>query len=545
MPKSERWSTGKEIKKSFYNIKDKRGGAGPNIYYDDYSGAYCHDGEGHVLFIGSTGKGKTTAGSLAYGRNVLDKGENEVIVDPKGEMSKKLAGYAKSLGYRVELIDLRHPYYSLTKVNILKYPYKLIKSGDPEKEEQGINLIYSIAEALKKEDKDDPFWSSQGEDVIVGTILALFALAKDEDEVNISSVANMINHYGDRIGTQLLVKEFINCLSDYSEITEKLHGFADCANDTRNSIYVVSKDSLSATSKSKSLTNFLSQDTLDINTLDIEDRPIAIFIIIPLEVNTYDEIAGIICQQLILKFTYLAQEKYNDRLPTRMHIILEELGNIGKAIDLAHACSSARSLGIRIAAVLQDYNQLNKIYGDSDAATIKSSFDVIVCFSSNSWDTLLEWQNFCGETVKIHKGIIERSPLISAYDLAKMPPCKALVMIEKRYKVIVKFPYYDDLYETKNFHEPSLRTEYTDNKPKIFDIVKFVKNAKEKERSEMMDKHHDFNPFATHNPFASPIEHNDSVKTEDILEMDFDKLMKELDEEIAKREKEEKEENNE
>ena len=85
MSRSERWNTDSEIKRRLNNTTDSKVGAGPILYYEN-GDKYTDDGESHIAVIGRTGKGKSQCCSLPFIREVIEKGESFIALDPKGAL---------------------------------------------------------------------------------------------------------------------------------------------------------------------------------------------------------------------------------------------------------------------------------------------------------------------------------------------------------------------------------------------------------------------------------------------------------------------------
>src|SRR5699024_7471806 len=132
--------------------------------------------------------------------------------------------------------------------------------------------------------------------------------------------------------------------------------------------------------------------------------------------------------QLMNHYVRIAEQKYAGKLPIRVNVLLEELGNIGRAItNLPHLMSAGRSRNIRVEFVLQSISQLVDIYGESNATTIMSNCDVRIAFRVNHWDTLTELSRICGEREINCEGHVSREPLITQSQLAAMETGQALV----------------------------------------------------------------------------------------------------------------------
>ena len=111
---------------------------------------------------------------------------------------------------------------------------------------------------------------------------------------------------------------------------------------------------------------------------------------------------------------------------------------------------AGRSRNLRIMLILQSFSQLTQVYGKSQAETIESSVGLTIGFSTNNWETLNEWARRCGEKYVKPNGLngpIVKEQLITASQLAAMPPGTALIMVDSQYKFIAQLPFYYQMYK--------------------------------------------------------------------------------------------------
>ena len=171
-------------------------------------------------------------------------------------------------------------------------------------------------------------------------------------------------------------------------------------------------------------------------------------------------------------------------------MILEELGNIGGAIDsLSHLMSAGRSRNIRCHLVLQSLSQLNSIYGPCEAATIIENTSVLIAFRTNNWDTLTELSNKCGTWELECNGKVIRDPVITQKQLAVMETGQALVWISSlNLCYITWLPHYGQLFEVD--HNSYIETRFCrtpeDNTVELFDIKEVAKQMRRKEIEEQL-----------------------------------------------------------
>ncbi len=441
--RSEVFTTSRILKKKFKVFDDNSCTAGPVVYYENGRKFY-DDSESHIKVVGRTGKGKSQVGSLPFVRNTIIAKESFIAVDPKAELYTKTACYAEK-NHRLLCIDFRNLRNSPICWNPLYLITQFYKSNSFEDRDIACSMLNELSESIQLVDKEDPFWSSAAAELFKGIVFSLLEIA-DEDMINMASVCKMLEHFNERTGAGTYAKKFADGLLDSSMGKSHLQTYVQAPKDTANSIFSVCKNSLKIFTSSYGLMQMISQDTLHINELDFDEQPLAIYIIIPDEISTFDTLAGLLVSQLTQYFIRLAQDKYEGKLPSRLNVILEELGSIGGAIkNLPNLMTAARSRNIRLMLLLQSNRQLEDVYGKSNAETINASVGITIGFSTNDWSTLKEWEERCGERVIERHGMVMKEPLITASQLATMPTCTALVMVDARYKYICHFPFYDHM----------------------------------------------------------------------------------------------------
>lgn len=531
--RSERWTTSIERAKTL-----KVEAAGPVLAYDNGK-ILSHDGEGHVMILGVSGSGKSRRGTIPMTMSFIKNRQSAVIADAKGEIYANTKDMIPP-DYDVHVIDFRNLYEEDAEGwNPLHAPYVLWKAGTPENRHIAEQMIEGLAHTMYPEAQGtDPFWIKEARNVFLAAVYALFEFAK-EDQINLASVYYLISKGEERFGPSTYLKAFVEMSQSSENVAMQLQSYVTTANDTRAGIRSTFLDGLSIATKSVSVRNFLSHDELCINKLS-GDKPTLIYIIVPDETPIYDELTGVLVSQLMNHYVRIAEQKYSGKLPIRVNVLLEELGNIGRAItNLPHLMTAGRSRNIRVEFVLQSISQLVDIYGESNATTIISNCDVRIAFRVNHWGTLTELSRICGEREINCDGHVSREPLITQSQLAAMETGQALVIVSGRIKFITWVP---------DFTEMNILSKVTTIKKKenkrvskkvsYFDIQKYVKKKKKEAMAEspfgIRGRGGDSSPSF---PFMSP---DDSEK----LGMDVDELISKLDNKIAELEAEEEKEKN-
>jgi Type IV secretory pathway, VirD4 components len=488
--RSEKFSTEAEVIKELDVL-----GAGPVLHTGRDGSNYSYTGEGHTLYLGVSGVGKSRSGTIPLTQSIVSNGESAIIIDPKGEIYKNV--YVPD-GYDKYIIDFHNIGKENTDgFNILTAPYELYRSDDPDDRLAAEQMIGDIAYCIYPDSASDgkysdPFWITEARNVFIGAVYTLFNFGKPE-EINITSVYSIIMKGDDHFdGMSTYLKELTKlCNEKGSIIAEQLHSYVTTAPDTKGGIRSVMLNGLSVFSQSDSIRKFLSHNDLRINHLT-GDKPTIIFIILPDETQIYDKLASIITNQLTTHFIRIAERDHAGKLPIKMNIVLEELANIGNSLpNLSHLLAASRSRNLRMHLVLQSLSQLNDLYGNSAAETILANCDVKIAFRTNNMHTLKELSALCGiKTYRSEIGTTVAEPLITESQLAALENRQALVMIKGRIKFITWLPDFTEMNimlpdNKNNFKRTNRETVYAD---KVFDIQNFIKEFKRRKTIEDFDK---------------------------------------------------------
>ena len=415
----------------------------------------------HTLVIGTTGSGKTT---MFVDPTIQILGQcathpSMVMSDPKGELYAHNAQYLRNLGYDVQCIDLRKPNQS-SRVNPIEPAYEkfqrahnLVKEvrvfqgkfspskfepvvgakyenewyvfenvAYPDKETLKLSLatkkqelinsayedIQDIALALSPTTGQDPVWSDGARDFIRGIMMAMLEdslnpelkLTKDKFTLyNVSKIAGMRDTGDDNMKT---LKEYFSGRPETSEAVKLANTVVATAPSTAKGF--LSHVSQAMNMFDQSIGALTSSTDLDFSKF--ADRPTALFIIIPDERDTRHGLANIYITQLYKALIERANlDKKNITLPRHVYFLLDEFGNLPKIQKLKSFITAGRSRGIFLALVVQDYTQLNSIYGEQDAATIKNNCNIHIYIGTKDQKTREEFSKNIGEVTLEMKNV--------------------------------------------------------------------------------------------------------------------------------------------
>lgn len=538
-----RWTTLKEMKSAFkikeVNIKDTHTDAGGMVFINDGKKMWVDDGEYHTLVIGQSGSGKTSALVDPQVYSLCKHGESMVITDPKGEIYKRHANRLKANGYKLVVINFRDPREG-NAWNPLTIPYKMYKQGKIDKAQE---LLEDISQNIfiSPKNNNDPFWESSSSAYFSGLGTALFQDAK-ENEVNISSIENMSTVGEEKNGISTFAKDYFTLKGESSSAYKYAKATITAPNDTKSSILSVFQDKIKQFATRPELSEMLSYS--DFNMEDIGREKTAVFLIVHDEKTTYHALATIFIKQLYEVLIDVAHKNPNGELKYRTNFILDEFANMPALKDVTSMVTAARSRKIRFTFIIQNFAQLDEVYGDKNAETIRSNCGNLVYLLTNELSSLEEISKLCGEVKSKEKEKTVSTPLVTVTDLQKMKLNEIIVirMRMRPFRTVLKAAYevdWGDNYEEAKIPEREVVPV------KLFDLKQFVKEEKRKKAMEALNTVNgeavlpNLEPKNDLKPMPNPFGFNDPFNNK---EVNIDDLVKSIDAQIAQLEKEQKEE---
>ena len=506
---------------------------------------WVDNGQYHNLVIGSTGSGKTETIVKPMVNLLAKKGESMVITDPKGEIYKYCASYLKEQGYKIVVLNFREPQRG-NSWNPLTVPFKYYRDGNQDKaiellNDIALNIIYDPS---NKNESD--FWEKASAAYFSALALGLFKDAT-EKEVNLNSI-NVMSIVGEeRYAMSNYIKEYFGMKGEGS--TEYLSASAviNAPNDTKGGLLATFRQKIQLFTTVPVLSEMLSYS--DFNMKDIGKDKTAVFMIIHDEKKTYHSLMTIFIKQCYETLIDVAQEN-GGKLPVRTNFILDEFANMPPLKDVDAMVSAARSRDIRFTFIIQNFAQLNDVYGDNVAEIIKGNCGNLVYLISTEMKALEEISKMCGEVkVTDDKDKNATRPLISITDLQKMKLFEAIIIRLRTSPFRTKLePDFKMEWGIERKEEEYPNREKRDLE--IFDLKKFVMD----ERSKKMAQNNDFalnnNPFKpmdmsspSFSPFgpmpgSSPTGNNNPFGG-GLGNMDIDSIMKDLDEKFKELDRQE------
>ncbi len=412
-----RWAHDREMKKELKRIN-------PHEYHTEHAGIplindgkelWVDDGEYHSLIIGSTGSGKTQLLVQPMVKILAKHDESMIITDPKGEIYENNANELRERGYNVVVLNFREPQKG-NAWNPLSLPYSLYKSGNSDKanellDDLAANILYD-----ENAQNQDPFWEKTSADYFVGLSLAMFEDAKEEC-INLNSINLMSTIGEDKYMGSTYVKEYFADKDPASPAYINVSSTISAPSDTKGSILSVFKQKIKLFSSRENLSEMLSYSDFDMK--DIGRQKTAVFLIIQDEKKTYHSLVTIFLKQCYETLIDVAQES-GGKLPYRTNFILDEFANMPPLKDVTTMVTAARSRRIRFNFIIQNFAQLNQVYGKENGETIKGNCGNIIYLISSELTALEEISKMCGEVKSKDDEKTSSTPLVTVSDLQRL-----------------------------------------------------------------------------------------------------------------------------
>ncbi len=520
---------------------------------------WVDNGEYHNLIIGSTGSGKTECVVKPLVNLLSKKGESMVITDPKGEIYQYCGEYLKKQGYNIVILNFRDPEKG-NSWNPLALPYMYYKQGNQDKatellEDVSLNILYD-----KSEGGDSAFWQKSAADYFSGLTMGLFMDAK-EKEVNLNSINFMSTVGEERRGTKTYIQEYFNLKGEASPAYIFASNTINAPNETKGGILSTFRQKIRLFSTKENLSEMLSYSDFDMR--DIGNKKTAVFMIIHDEKKTYHGLMTIFIKQCYETLIDCAQAN-GGKLTYRTNFILDEFANMPPLKDVDSMVTAARSRSIRFSFIIQNFAQLNDVYGEEVAQVIKGNCGNLIYLISTELKALEEISKMCGEVKSKEKDKTASTPLVTVSDLQKLKLFQAIII---RWR---KNPFKTDLapdfkidwgIERKDAVLPTREKTQIE----LFDVKKFVSEKKKEEAMNNpgmiggMDNPFmgggGFNPFMGANPFMGPRPNSSPMTSNptstpnpfmgggEVTSKDIDDMVKEIEKKLQALDEEEKKEN--
>ena len=477
----ERFMNKKEMESLLYSFpkNDMASAEKSGIMLALQDGRYYVDAETiHSLIIGTTRSGKGQTFVLPMVRHIaMSKAKHSMVInDPKGEILENCYKIMVDNGYKVVVINLRDTDKS-SLFNPLQDIIDLYRDAcDKAKKtnrapelSECIKQVQSLAAVFTANDQSDPIWPESAKSLLVAMILFMLERGYQEghlENVSMYSIHQMFIEFGTENEVQSVngAKKEINALDSLfqalpigSPAKSAYSTSRFSSGDTRSSIFTTLSSNIAIFGSDTGISKLTSGNQIKFSELSNPNKPMVVFMVVPDEDPSRHVIASLFINQCYNALVQYSSGFAGQKLPQRVHFILDEFGNMVKipSMDTKITVGAGRQLLFNL--FVQDLNQLDTKY-DNAAKTIRSNCgnmiyinslddDTNKYFSAVLGDKTVEYNTYSGDLhsfLNHQSGAVDAEPLIKPAELGRMPFGSAVTKRQRCYPIKTKFtPFYE------------------------------------------------------------------------------------------------------
>ena len=303
-----------------------------------------------------------------------------IVTDPSGELYRDMGKFLEKNGYKVRVLNLNDIRLSNTY-----NPFKYMMN-----EEDVLKVANMFIENSGEKGEKGDFWTAASRKLL--TIIMLYLFHSEDETKSFNRVITLLCTTEFKDGHISETCEIAKCIQRHRF---QHHTRDDAVSILWNSIRTSPPETFGGISET--LSTKLQQYTVkavDILTatdeMDFDDIGVnktAIFVIQPAADTTYKAIANIFFRQLFARLQYIAELKYNNRLPLLVSFELDEFANIGEIPNFNLELAVIRKYNIRVCIVLQAFSQLKSVYDEKIADGILSNCSTLTYLGTTDKDT--------------------------------------------------------------------------------------------------------------------------------------------------------------
>lgn len=361
-----RWGTRKEMKK-FRNKKKFSDNLilGEGCYKNFYEGKNPRlNRNNNVIVVGGSGAWKTTSYIMS---NIAQMNSSFVLTDPKGQTVNRVGKMLERDGYKIKVVD----FDTLTNTDHFN-PFAYV--NDEITLKKVINALIEATNA-DHEKKGEPFWDRSEEMLITALFAYLYYRYRGTDTIEGDGVMPSLDQIGTLI--RLLKRENKDVESPlefmFKNFAEEFgtdnYAYLQWQNFLRN-FEGKTRDSVLAITITRFSLFDLAQvrDFIKDDNLEIEkwvDEKTAVFLKIPDMDDTFNFLPLLIFLLAFRTLEHKIDNELGGKATVPIQFLMDEFANLGKVPNIEQALSVFRSRQMSITIMLQNVNQIIRMYKDS------------------------------------------------------------------------------------------------------------------------------------------------------------------------------------
>lgn len=377
---SSRWATHEDVseKEAFgtdgIRIGQFRNGQGEMEWVS-------YKGDRHLLTVAPTRAGKGTTQIIP---NLLTYEGSALVIDPKGENAFSTAEARHKMGHEIHVVDP----WAMTPLDDLQVsefnPLDWLDTSDPDLPENAMLLASAL---VVEGNSKDPFWDEEAKALLQGLIMHVATEAEEDGKRHLPRVR------------ELLVQGQSELDKTFAKMEKSLHPIVSSTG--ARSLQKEEKLKASVIATAQSHTHFLDSDRIRMNMKtssfkfeDLKTKSMTIYLVLPSDrLNTFGRWLRLLVQQAITVNARNLEAKPDKSIL----FVLDEFAALGRLSMVEQAYGLMAGYGMQLWGIVQDFNQLDRIY-DKGWQSFVSNSGMINYFGSSDKMTADYFSSLCGET---------------------------------------------------------------------------------------------------------------------------------------------------
>ncbi len=372
----------------------------------------------NMLVCGQSGSGKTSSVIIP---SLLAMNTSLVVHDPSGELFHATSGRLQNEGYQVMVLNYGDPAASVGF-------NPLIRAHSPSDISK---VISTLVRATLGDNAKDPFWSLQAISLISIPIAIL--VKQQREYLNLANVRRLVEVMA---GDPKKMDKLVVGTGDM-KILDSYKSFIAMSQNTFSSIAATALAALNLFQDEK-LALITSADSIDFR--QFRKKKTALFIQSPtIDMKYYASVTSILTSQLFgTVMNELPKKGEHD-----IFFLLDEASSL-TIPNLPIVIANIRKYNCGIMLIVQDFAQLQRVYGKEDAESIRTNCYTKLYFSGQSLQTAQELEKILGKYTFVDEHNRKQSrPLMTADEIRSMDIEKSLIICGHNRPILARMtPFY-------------------------------------------------------------------------------------------------------
>lgn len=389
----QRFAEAAEIKQQYRGIPEKDekfdGWGGIPISHFDKK-IYIDDSTVNTMILGTSrsGKGETV---VIPALDIYSRAKNKasmIINDPKYELAPAAWEKLGERGYDRYVLNLVDPYQGMGF-----NPFAMIRDAYKAKDYGTAQLLARAFSFTLFNDPTakDKAWQNWAISLSNAIILALCADAEDPEQINPYSAVRFLTRLGmvktDPEGSRSLLDEYFYSRPD-GDIAKLQYAAVDFApaEKTRPTIFSMFMQKYEIFTY-EPIAYMVTHHSLDFKEIGFGKRPVAVFMCTPEFDSSCHFLASLFVQQVNYCLSKAATLSPAHKCDRRVVFHLDEFGNMPAIPNIENAVTMGLGRNILFNLVVQSFEQLDTLYGDKTAGTIRKNCGNLIYVKTNTTQT--------------------------------------------------------------------------------------------------------------------------------------------------------------